>query len=55
MCFSTENESSPVILIQIDGEAIAEVNNQNYLVWLLTVNWVGKIIYHLCVERSLVV
>ena len=53
MCFSAKNKPSPCLSLQIDMEALAEVKHS--WVWLLTTNWVGKIIYHLCVERLLVV
>ena len=31
MCFSAENKSRPGIYLQIDGEAIAEVNKSKFL------------------------
>ena len=37
------------------GKPLLNFFNQNSWVWLLTINWVGKIIYLLCVERLLVV
>ena len=44
-----------VYLYKLTGKTLLKLINQNSWVWLLTTNWVGKIIYHLCVERLLVV
>ena len=44
-----------VYLYKLTGKPLLKLINQNSWVWLLTTNWVGKIIYHLCVERLLVV
>ena len=55
MCFSAKNKTTQCIPLQIDGDAIAEVFKSKFLG--VIIDWVGKIIhvYHLCVERSLVV
>ena len=47
----------PSISLQIDGEAIAEVNKSKFLGVIIENKLIFflKIIYHLCVERSRVV
>ena len=56
MCFSVKDKSRPGIYIyKLMGKPLLKSINQNFWVWLLTINWVGKIISHLCVERSHVV
>ena len=54
MCFSAKNKPSPG-LYKLTVKPLLKLINRNSWVWLLKTNWVGKIIYHLCVERSLVV
>ena len=52
-CFSAKNKSRPGIYLQIDGEAIAEVNKSKFLDVVINnkLRWKD----HLCVERSHVV
>ena len=51
MCFSAKINLSQVYICKLMGKPLLKSINQNSRVWLLTINWVGKIIYHLCVER----
>ena len=55
MCFSAKNKPSPCISLQIDGEALAEVNKSKFLGVIIDNKLSWKIVNHLCVERLPVV
>ena len=51
MCFSAKINLSQVYLCKLMGKPLLKSINQNSRVWLLTINWVGKIIYHLLCRK----